>query len=164
MHTPRHVRTSLCTHARTHARTAHALKHAYTHARTPSNPTTQGSGFSTNTGGTGNIIKIGQYFCDPIPLHCTVNQIACKTRSALKGATGWNGWTEHLPVSIVVDGEDSECKGTCRFSYSNGGWHTPRVYSLGPMVPRAPPLFSLPLSRLSYHPPLPSALSLHMFP
>ncbi len=46
----------------------------------------QGSGFSTNTGGTGNIIRIGmKYFCDPIPLHCTVNQIACKTRPALEG-------------------------------------------------------------------------------
>ena len=46
----------------------------------------QGSGFSTNTGGTGNIIRIGtKYLCDPIPLHCTVNQIACKTRPALEG-------------------------------------------------------------------------------
>ena len=31
------------------------------------------------------MVKIGQYFCDPIPLHCTVNQIACKTRPALEG-------------------------------------------------------------------------------
>jgi len=45
----------------------------------------QGSGFSTNTGGTGNIIRMGKYFCDPIPLHCTVTQIACKTRTALQG-------------------------------------------------------------------------------
>jgi len=48
--------------------------------------TQQGSGFSTNTGGTGNIIRIGaKYFCDPIPLHCTTVQIACKTRPALNG-------------------------------------------------------------------------------
>ena len=46
----------------------------------------QGSGFSTNTGGSGNIVMIGgKYFCDPIPLHCTVVQIACKTRPALEG-------------------------------------------------------------------------------
>jgi len=132
----------------------------------------QGSGFSTNTGGTGNIVRIGPYFCDPVPLHCTVNQIACKTRPALEGRSAppsplhrrstmqrawqrtlslmfpntrlvcagqwndWEGWTEHLPVSVEVDGQTSVCKATpgndCRFRYHYGWYHTPRIYSLQP--------------------------------
>ena len=106
----------------------------------------QGWGFSRNTGGTGNIIKIGDKFvCDPIPLHCTKHQIACKTRSALLSTTEyysrynrWSGWTEYLPVSVEVDGQHSECRPAsgqqCVFRFHQGWLHTPRIYSL---LPRA---------------------------
>ena len=95
----------------------------------------QGSGFSTNTGGSGNIIQIGKYFCDAIPLHCTVNQIACKTRTALVGAFNeWTGWTDPLPLTVVVDGEESECVGTCKFQYNCGWYWTPRILGITPAV------------------------------
>jgi hypothetical protein len=104
----------------------------------------QGWGFSTNTGGTGNIIRIGDKFvCDPIPLHCTKHQVACKTRSALLSITEhysrygrWNGWTHYLPVSVEVDGQQSKCSPApgknCVFRFHQGWFHTPRIYSLSP--------------------------------
>ena len=94
----------------------------------------KGAGFSTNTGGTGNVIKIGdKYFCDPIPLHCTTSQIACKTRSALEGLVSeWTGWTDWMLVTVIVDGKESVCTGSCQYSYHYGWYHTPRIYNLFP--------------------------------
>ena len=59
--------------------------------------------------------------CDPVILHCTVNQIVCKTRPAMdgygplnlgerNGAFGENMQTPVLEVTVVVDGSDvSSC-------------------------------------------------------
>lgn len=96
----------------------------------------RGSGFSTNTGG-GNVIQIGPYFCDPIPLHSQPAQIACKTRSALDGAySTWSGQTGRLPVVIFVNGKASACESSdswgCTFMYTGGWWHTPRIYGITP--------------------------------
>ena len=83
--------------------------------------------------GKGNIIGIGPYFCDPIPLHCTEAQIACKTRP-MKGLLGeWTGSTDSLPVTVTVDGVESvSCGAGCTFKYESGWYHTPRVYDVTP--------------------------------
>ena len=71
----------------------------------------QGTGFSTNTGGTGNIIRIGKYICDPIPLHCTVTHIACKTRTALEGqfASSRDNARTRVCVSECGEGGMQQC-------------------------------------------------------
>jgi hypothetical protein len=86
----------------------------------------RGSGFSANTNSAGNAVFIGsRYFCDPIPLHSTVNQIICKTRSALEGyyRTSETLWTLPQNISVIVDGsQTSSCipssGQTCTFQYS----------------------------------------------
>ena len=50
------------------------------------------------------------------------------------GVRGWSGYTHDLPVSVEVDGQTSECRGACTFQYTNGWYHTPRIYSLSPAV------------------------------
>ncbi len=109
----------------------------------------RGSGFSTNSGGIGNIVYIGsKYQCDPVLLHCTVNQIVCKTRPAMEGygpmsmfednaAFGLNVRTGVLDVTVVVDGaESSACippsGKACTFQYRADWFHTPRIDSLTP--------------------------------
>jgi hypothetical protein len=109
----------------------------------------RGSGFSSNTGGIGNVVYIGnKYRCDPVILHCTVNQIICKTRPAMEGygpmsmfednrAFGVNIRTGVLDVSVVVDGFDySTCippsGKECTFQYRTDWFHTPRIDSLNP--------------------------------
>eukprot|EP00961_Rhodomonas_salina_P258222 3490189-Rhodomonas_salina.2 len=94
----------------------------------------RGSGFSTNTG-EGNLVFIGDIPCDPIPLHCTVSQIACKTRPNLEGAyADWIGWSKNLDVKVITNGKESECNVPqgCYFSYHYGWFHTPRIYSISP--------------------------------
>lgn len=96
----------------------------------------QGTGFSTSTGG-GNIVQIGPYICDTIPLHSQPSQIVCKTRSAENGAWGtWSGYTERLPVSVYVGGQASACDSPdswgCTFMYTAGWYHTPRIYGISP--------------------------------
>ena len=110
----------------------------------------RGSGFSSNTGG-GNLVYIGNiYMCDPVILHCTVNQIICKTRPAmdgygplnigeLNGAFGQGMQTAVMDVTVVVDGSDvSACIPTsgsaCLFQYTVGWFHTPRIDSIKPMA------------------------------
>jgi hypothetical protein len=86
----------------------------------------RGSGFSANTNAAGNAVFVGsRYFCDPIPLHSTVNQIICKTRSALDGyySTYEALWTLPQNISVIVDGsQTSSCLPssgqTCTFQYS----------------------------------------------
>jgi hypothetical protein len=51
---------------------------------------------------------------------------------ATAGFTGWEGYTDPLPVSVEVDGQTSECRGACTFYYHST--HTPRIYSLAPEV------------------------------
>jgi hypothetical protein len=109
----------------------------------------RGSGFSTNSGGIGNIVYIGsKYQCDPVLLHCTVNQIVCKTRPAMEGygpmsmfednaAFGLNVRTGVLDVTVLVDGSEfSTCippaGKTCTFQYRADWFHTPRIDSLTP--------------------------------
>jgi hypothetical protein len=109
----------------------------------------RGSGFSTNSGGIGNIVYIGsKYQCDPVLLHCTVNQIVCKTRPAMEGygpmsmfednaAFGLNVRTDVLDVTVIVDGADySTCippsGKACTFQYRTDWFHTPRIDSLNP--------------------------------
>ncbi len=90
----------------------------------------KGRGFSENLNEMGNLVLIGGRFrCDVIPLHSTVNQIACKTRSAIDdGAPGSSGpWrdggnmrTADLEVTVLVDGiYPSVCQNSeprkCRF-------------------------------------------------
>jgi hypothetical protein len=110
----------------------------------------RGSGFSANTGG-GNLVYIGQkYMCDPVLLHCTVNQIVCKTRPAmdgygpmnlaeLNGAFGLNVGAAVMQVTVVVDGSEvSTCiptsGSTCTFQYTASWFHTPRIDSIKPMA------------------------------
>ncbi len=110
----------------------------------------RGSGFSSNTGG-GNLVYIGNtYMCDPVILHCTVNQIVCKTQPAmngygpvilgeLNGAFGQNMQTAVMEVTVVVDGSHiSTCIPTpgsaCLFQYTVGLFHTPRIDSIQPMA------------------------------
>ena len=94
----------------------------------------RGSGFSTNMNPLGNVVMIGgKYRCDVIPLHSTVNQIACKTGSAIYGSETrpWDssrtalpdGWTDLMDVKITVDGaRNSTCQSTashgCAFMYT----------------------------------------------
>jgi hypothetical protein len=86
----------------------------------------RGSGFSANTNSAGNAVFVGsRYFCDPIPLHSTVNQIICKTTSALEGYDSNSGplWTLPQNISVIVDGsQKSSCipssGQTCTFQYS----------------------------------------------
>jgi hypothetical protein len=111
-----------------------------------------GSGFSANTN-SGNMVYLGfapvMLQCMPIPLHSTVNQIACKTQSALPYTyertsslahvtSAWYlpayGVTKLLNVTVVSDGEVSSCIGTCVFQYHEDWVHTPRVSNI---VPRA---------------------------
>jgi hypothetical protein len=98
----------------------------------------RGSGFSTNMNPLGNVVMIGgKYRCDVIPLHSTVNQIACKTGSAIYGSETrrWDndrtalpdGWTDLMAVQITVDGaRNSTCLSTathgCAFKYTTG-WY-----------------------------------------
>lgn len=84
----------------------------------------------------GNLVMIGgRYKCDVIPLHSTVNQIACKTQNALEGSeirqsgrTAFpDGITLDLDVVITVDGvRQSKCTAdsgaTCKFMYTTGWW------------------------------------------
>lgn len=87
----------------------------------------RGSGFSANTNSAGNAVFVGsRYFCDPIPLHSTVNQIICKTRSALEGYYRYSDalWTLPQNISVIVDGsQTSSCipssGQTCTFQYSS---------------------------------------------
>jgi hypothetical protein len=70
----------------------------------------RGSGFSSNTNAAGNVVFIGtNYRCDPIPLHSTVNQIICKTRSALTGyySNPPTLWTLPQNITVVVDGSQN---------------------------------------------------------
>ncbi len=107
----------------------------------------RGSGFSTNTGGIGNVVYLGsKYQCDPVILHCTVNQIVCKTRPALdgygpmsmfddNGGFGLNVRTGVLDVAVLVDGlEYSTCLAPqkCTFQYRADWFHTPRIDSITP--------------------------------
>jgi hypothetical protein len=109
----------------------------------------RGSGFSTNTGGIGNVVYIGsKYQCDPVLLHCTINQIVCKTRPAMEGygpmsmfednaGFGINVRTGVLDVTVLVDGtEHSTCippaGKACTFQYRTDWFHTPRIDSLIP--------------------------------
>jgi hypothetical protein len=89
----------------------------------------RGTGFSTNTGGSGNVVKIGPYLCFPIPLHCTEHQVACKTEP-MKGLVGWSGWSSSYPITVTVDGKESEPY--TGFSYHFGWFHTPRIYDVAP--------------------------------
>jgi hypothetical protein len=98
----------------------------------------KGSGFSTNMNNDGNVVVIGgKYKCDVIPLHCTVNQIACKTQNAMTGAemrtwashrtTFPDGWIDDMDVQVTVDGaRNSTCRpdsgASCTFSYHTG-WY-----------------------------------------
>lgn len=95
----------------------------------------QGRGFSTSTG-VGNIVMIGPYTCDPIPLHSTASQIACKTQNAMTGMWDeWIGWTGPLEVVVIVAGKASTCSASqCTFEYHYGWYHTPRIYSLQPVA------------------------------
>jgi hypothetical protein len=118
----------------------------------------QGSGFSANT----NISPDGfqvylecpsfRLRCIPIPLHSTVNQIVCKTESALPylsdrkyfygrsvAESKYGGWiqpyglTSELNVVVVANRVVSSCAGRCLFQYHDDWWwHTPRVFSIEP--------------------------------
>ena len=87
----------------------------------------RGSGFSSNTNSAGNVVFIGStYICDPIPLHSTVNQIICKTRSALFGYFSNSPalWTLPQNISVLVDGSlTSSCIPAigqlCTFQYTS---------------------------------------------
>ena len=114
-----------------------------------------GSGFSPNTNSIGEVylgFRSLRLRCFPIPLHSTVNQIICKTESALRYTTELNyeqnrplsltrhqdnlaasGSTGPLEVTVVSNGEASTCAGTCVFEYhEDWWWHTPRVFSIEP--------------------------------
>ena len=94
----------------------------------------RGSGFSSNTNSVGNAVYIGsQYFCDPIPLHSTINQIICKTRSALAGyySNPPTLWTLPQNITVVVDGsQNSSCSPsqgqTCTFQFTTS-WYFPII-------------------------------------
>jgi hypothetical protein len=102
----------------------------------------KGRGFSQNLNKDGNIVIIGgKYRCDVIPLHSTVNQIACKTRSALGDAFLVNsgrstyeaGQTADLDVVVIVDGQyTSVCQSPdpalCRFRYPHEYTHHTYTY------------------------------------
>ncbi len=111
-----------------------------------------GSGFSANTN-SGNVVYIGSapamFQCIPIPLHSTVNQIACKTTTAVPysyertSSLALVATSSYLPtyiiskflnVTVISDGEVSGCIGACIFQYHEDWSITPRVYNL---VPRA---------------------------
>ena len=119
----------------------------------------KGRGFSSNMVPNGNTVIIGGKFrCDVIPLHSTVSQIACKTRSAENGAfmTNWrpsyhsphddwslpHGETGMLPVVVIVNGiSKSTCSRgdsdpACMFEFTSRWYHTPKIFFVSPRAVR----------------------------
>lgn len=92
-----HALMSVCAHGRAsgcqHFKQAERIQHARKH-----------------TGGSGNIVKIGPYFCDPIPLHCTEHQVACKTHPM-------QGLARFPRLSIFCFSLSSRCALTTALTY-----------------------------------------------
>ena len=99
----------------------------------------------------------GKYRCDVIPLHSTVNQIACKTRSAMTG-TDWGtfdgrntfpvGDTGDLNVTVIADGtRKSTCASSkvtdCQFRFMHAWYHSPRLHRVSPAAVTAGELITV---------------------